>query len=130
MFYPQVNHMHTTLTHSHTHPYTHTLAHTLTHTPPSHTHHPCMHPHTAETESEKEIGLEISVDDNVMIGQDFFVRATVTNKTSRAREFQLTLNGHAVLYTGSPGQLVKSLEERFKLKGRESEFVKVGLCNL
>ena len=89
-----------------------------------------MHPHTAETESEKEIGLEISVDDNVMIGQDFFVRATVTNKTSRAREFQLTLNGHAVLYTGSPGQLVKSLEERFKLKGRESEFVKVGLCNL
>ena len=40
---------------------------------------------TAETESEKSIGVELSVDDDVVIGQDFFVRAVVTNKTDTIR---------------------------------------------
>ncbi len=39
----------------------------------------------AESESEKRIGVEITVDDDVIIGQDFFVRATVTNKTETTR---------------------------------------------
>ncbi len=38
-----------------------------------------------ETESEKSIGVELSVDDDVVIGQDFFVRATITNKTNTTR---------------------------------------------
>lgn len=31
------------------------------------------------------IGLELEVNDDVLIGQDFFVKATVTNKSSSAR---------------------------------------------
>ena len=38
-----------------------------------------------ETESEKSIGVDLSVDDDVVIGQDFFVRATITNKTDTKR---------------------------------------------
>ena len=56
-----------------------------------------------------------------MIGQDFFARVTVTNKTSKARDFQLSLKGHVVLYTGASGQLVKSLEQKMRLKGKESK---------
>ena len=39
----------------------------------------------AETESEKSIGLELSLDEDAVIGQDFFVRAEVTNKTDSIR---------------------------------------------
>ncbi len=38
-----------------------------------------------ETESEKSIGVDLGVDDDVVIGQDFFVRATITNKTDTKR---------------------------------------------
>ena len=97
--------------------YTHKYTH---HTPICHTHTHTHTPLTAETESEKEIGLDLSVDDNIMIGQDFFARVTVTNKTSKAKDFQLSLKGHVVLYTGASGQLVKSLEQKMRLKGKES----------
>ena len=88
--------------------HTHTHTHTHTHL-------------TAETKSKKEIGLDLSVDDNIMIGQDFFVRVTLTNKTSKTRNFELSLKGNVVLYTGASGQLVKSLEQKIRLKGQESE---------
>lgn len=41
----------------------------------------------AETESQKVIGVELKVADgeNLTIGQDFVVKATVTNKSSKAR---------------------------------------------
>ena len=39
----------------------------------------------AETESEKSIGLELKLDDDTIFGQDFFVRAEVTNKTDTIR---------------------------------------------
>ncbi len=39
----------------------------------------------AESESEKSIGVEVTVDDDVIIGQDFFVRALITNKTDTTR---------------------------------------------
>ena len=97
--------------------YTHKYTH---HTPICHTHTHTHTPLTAETESEKEIGLDLSVDDNIMIGQDFFARVTVTNKTLKAKDFQLSLKGHVVLYTGASGQLVKSLEQKMRLKGKES----------
>ena len=71
----------------------------------------------AETESEKEIGLELSVDDDVIIGQDFFVRAVVTNRTRSQRAFKLYLHGRATLYTGAPGQIVKAMEDEFTLNG-------------
>ena len=71
----------------------------------------------AETESEKQIGLELLVDDDVIIGQDFFVRAVVTNRTRSQRDFKLFLNGRATLYTGAPGQTVKFTEDEFTLNG-------------
>ena len=76
----------------------------------------------AEAKSEKQIGLELSVDDNVIIWQDFFVRAVVTNRTRSQRDFKPFLNGRATLYTGAPGQTVKSMEEEFTING--------GVCKL
>ena len=42
-------------------------------------------PLTAETESEKQIGVELVVQDDVLVGQNFTVTATVTNKTVSSR---------------------------------------------
>ena len=41
--------------------------------------HVCMHG-LAETEAEKEIGVELTLDDDVVIGEDFIMKATITNK--------------------------------------------------
>ena len=74
-----------------------------------------------ETQSQKEIEVELTVDNDVMIGQDFLVRATVTNKGTKTREFNFRLHGRAMLYTGAPGQMVKSHEDSFTLKGGQSK---------
>ena len=34
----------------------------------------------AETEAEKEIGVELTLDDDVVIGEDFIMKTTITNK--------------------------------------------------
>ena len=56
-----------------------------------------------------------------MIGQDFFVRAELKNKTKQVKTFRLKLLGRAMLYTGAPGQQVKASEEEYSLKGGESK---------
>ena len=37
---------------------------------------------TVESESQKMIGVDIAVDSDITIGEDFIITATVTNKSS------------------------------------------------
>ena len=37
---------------------------------------------TAETESEKQISVELEIDNDVLIGQNFVVKAIITNKAT------------------------------------------------
>ncbi len=62
-----------------------------------------------------------------MIGQDFFVRAIVTNKTEETKEFRVQLRGNAMLYTGAAGQSVKSGSWTFSLGPKESEWLSTNL---
>lgn len=57
-----------------------------------------------------------------MLGRAFSVTATVTNRASVRKEFRVHIHGKAMLYTGAPGQVVKSWEEKVTLRGGESEW--------
>lgn len=81
----------------------------------------CSSSHLADTEGEKAIGLDLSIDENIVIGQDFYVRATVTNKTGNAKQFELYISGRATLYTGASGQSVKSNNWNVQLNPGQSE---------
>lgn len=61
----------------------------------------------ASTEAQKVLGVAINTAESVLIGQDFKMMATVTNKSSSERTLRVRFYGRAALYTGAPGQMVK-----------------------
>ena len=95
--------------------------HTATPTP--------SHPHTlTASETQKEVGVEVSVGNGVLIGQSFTVVVSVTNKTKESHQYSVRVRGRAMLYTGITGQVVRNHSENINLRHGQSEWVCLFVC--
>ena len=84
----------------------------------------------SETESQKQFELLLKASANTMIGSDFKVVAVIKNKTKSVHRYHVTLNGWAIHYIGTSGQIAMKSAHIVKINPGESEYIIISNRNV